>query len=136
MRSIAVLIDLPPSRKSERRLPLPRTQPLLPILASSTHADGYNLLPAWSGETDRSPRQEFFYWTDDGDLAALRYNNWKIHFMEQRGEGLDVWQEPFVSLRFPKLMNLRADPFEDADVPCTCAGSSRMLWPGSSPSSG
>jgi arylsulfatase A-like enzyme len=80
------------------------------------HIDGYNFMPYWAGEDDASPRQEFFYWTDDGDLAALRYNNWKIHFMEQRAEGLDVWQEPFVSLRFPKLMNLRADPFEDADI--------------------
>ena len=80
------------------------------------HIDGYNFMPYWAGEADASPRQEFFYWTDDGDLAALRYNNWKIHFMEQRAEGLDVWQEPFVSLRFPKLMNVRADPFEDADI--------------------
>jgi arylsulfatase A-like enzyme len=82
----------------------------------TVHIDGYNFLPYWAGEADASPRQEFLYWTDDGDLAALRYNNWKIHFMEQRAEGLDVWQEPFVSLRFPKLMNVRADPFEDADI--------------------
>jgi arylsulfatase A-like enzyme len=80
------------------------------------HIDGYNFMPYWAGEDDAAPRHEFFYWTDDGDLSALRYNNWKIHFMEQRGEGLEVWQEPFVTLRFPKLMNLRADPFEDADL--------------------
>jgi arylsulfatase len=80
------------------------------------HLDGYNLLPSWSGEAADSPRREFFYWTDDGDLAALRYNDWKIHFMEQRGEGIEVWQEPFVPLRFPKLMNLRSDPFEDAAI--------------------
>ena len=80
------------------------------------HIDGYNFMPNWSGEDEAGPRREFFYWTDDGDLAALRYNNWKIHFLEQRAEGLDVWQEPFVALRFPKLMNLRSDPFEDADI--------------------
>ena len=79
------------------------------------HLDGYNLLPVLSGEVDESPRSEFLYWTDDGDIAALRYNNWKVVFMEQRAHGFDVWQEPFVTLRFPKLMNLRADPFERAD---------------------
>lgn len=79
------------------------------------HVDGYNLMPLWSGEATESPRQEFFYWTDDGDLAALRFNNWKVHFLEQRAEGLDVWQEPFSPLRLPKLMNLRSDLFEDAD---------------------
>jgi len=55
------------------------------------------------------------YWTDDGDIAALCYNNWKIVFWEQRAYGFDVWQEPFVTLRFPKLFNLRTDPFERAD---------------------
>ena len=80
------------------------------------HLDGYDMMPSWAGESDAPPRQEFFYWTDDGQLAALRFNDWKIHFMEQRGEGLEVWQEPFVPLRFPKLMNVRSDPFEDADV--------------------
>ena len=80
------------------------------------HLDGYNLMPFWSGDTTEPPRQEFFYWTDDGDLAALRFNNWKVHFAEQRAEGLDVWQDPFVQLRFPKLMNMRSDPFEDADI--------------------
>ena len=79
------------------------------------HLDGYNLLPFFKGEEPLSPRSEFIYWTDDGDIAALRYNNWKIGFMEQRGHGFDVWQEPFVTLRFPKLFNLRTDPFERAD---------------------
>ena len=79
------------------------------------HLDGYNLLPFFKGEEPVSPRSEFIYWTDDGDIAALRYNNWKIVFMEQRGHGFDVWQEPFVTLRFPKLFNLRTDPFERAD---------------------
>ncbi len=79
------------------------------------HLDGYNLLPFLKGEVDNSPRNEFLYWTDDGDIAALRYNNWKIVFLEQRAHGFDVWQEPFVALRFPKLFNLRTDPFERAD---------------------
>ncbi|HET6347887.1 MAG TPA: arylsulfatase, partial [Candidatus Krumholzibacteria bacterium] len=79
------------------------------------HLDGYNLLPYWSGKTDTSPRHEFFYWNDDGSLVALRYDNWKLVFQEQRSEGFDVWQEPFVTLRLPKLFNLRSDPFEKAD---------------------
>jgi len=79
------------------------------------HLDGYNLLPFFKGEVAEGPRNEFLYWTDDGDIAALRYNNWKIVFMEQRSHGFDVWQDPFVVLRFPKLLNLRTDPFERAD---------------------
>ena len=79
------------------------------------HLDGFNLLPFLKGEVPKSPREEFLYWTDDGDIAALRYNNWKIVFLEQRAHGFDVWQEPFVALRFPKLFNLRTDPFERAD---------------------
>jgi arylsulfatase A-like enzyme len=62
-----------------------------------------------------SPRREFFYFNDDGSLVGLRYNQWKIVFAEQRGSGFDVWQEPFVPLRVPKLFNLRSDPFETAD---------------------
>ncbi len=79
------------------------------------HLDGYNMLPLFSGEVETSPRHDFLYFTDDGDVAALRYNNWKLVFMEQRAHGFDVWQEPFVVLRFPKLFNLRTDPFERAD---------------------
>ncbi|MFT5904602.1 MAG: arylsulfatase A-like enzyme [Cryomorphaceae bacterium] len=78
------------------------------------HLDGYNLMPALKGEGDW-PRKEFLYWTDDGEVAALRYDNWKIVFLEQRGHGFDVWQEPFVELRLPKIFNLRTDPFERAD---------------------
>lgn len=81
----------------------------------NVHLDGYNMLPYLNGETDIGPRDEFVYWTDDGDIAGLRYNNWKIVFMEQRAHGFDVWQDPFVVLRFPKLFNLRMDPFELAD---------------------
>ena len=82
----------------------------------NVHIDGYNFMPSWAGETETPPRQEFFFWTDDGVLAALRFGNWKVHFAEQRATGLDVWQEPFVPLRLPKIMNLRSDPFEDADL--------------------
>jgi arylsulfatase A-like enzyme len=81
------------------------------------HIDGYNLLPYLSGETDESPRKGFIYFSDDGDLVALRYDNWKMVFMEQRSPGtLEVWAEPFTALRVPKLFNLRTDPFERADT--------------------
>jgi arylsulfatase A-like enzyme len=78
------------------------------------HIDGYNLLPALKGE-EAWPRREFIYWTDDGSVAALRYDNWKVTFLEQQAEGLKVWQEPFVELRAPKITNLRMDPFERAE---------------------
>ena len=61
------------------------------------------------------PRHEFLYWTDGGDIAGLRYNQWKLVFMEQRAHGFDVWEEPMVTLRLPKIFSLRADPFERAD---------------------
>jgi arylsulfatase len=83
----------------------------------TVHLDGYDLLPYLTGEAPDSPRTEFFYFSDDGDLVALRYDNWKLVFMEQRLAGtLQVWFEPFVPLRAPKLFNLRTDPFERADV--------------------
>jgi arylsulfatase len=81
----------------------------------NVHLDGYNLLPYFKGEVNEGPRKEFFYWTDDGQLANLRYDRWKMVFMEQRGHGFDVWQEPFVTLRVPKLFDLKGDPFERAD---------------------
>ena len=81
------------------------------------HIDGYNLLPYLTGEADRSPRPGFVYFSDDGDLLALRYDNFKLVFMEQRVPGtLQVWAEPFVILRVPKMFNLRTDPYERADV--------------------
>ena len=81
------------------------------------HLDGYNLLPYLTGEVPASEREGFFYFSDDGDLVALRFDNWKVVFMEQRAPGtLRVWGEPFTPLRFPKLFNLRTDPFERADV--------------------
>lgn len=78
------------------------------------HLDGYNITGALAG-TAPNPRKEFFYFNDDGSLVALRYDKWKIVFAEQRAEGFDVWQEPFVPLRLPKIFNLRSDPFEKAD---------------------
>jgi arylsulfatase A-like enzyme len=81
------------------------------------HIDGYNLLPYLTGEVDKSPRQAFVYFSDDGDVLGVRFDNWKVVFMEQRVPGtLQIWAEPFVPLRVPKLFNLRTDPFERADV--------------------
>jgi arylsulfatase len=79
------------------------------------HLDGYNFLPYFQGREAQGPRREIFYFSDTGDLLGLRYNQWKVVFMEQRAHGFDVWQEPFVFLRLPKLFNLRTDPFERAD---------------------
>ena len=78
------------------------------------HLDGYDLGPALKGEAEW-PREEFIYWTDDGSVAALRYENWKISFLRQDALGLDVWTRPFVQLRAPSLVNLRMDPFERAE---------------------
>jgi arylsulfatase len=81
------------------------------------HLDGYNFLPHLTGDEKQGPRNEVFYFSDDGDLTALRYRDWKIIFLEQRATGtLQVWAEPFVPLRFPKLFNLRRDPYERADA--------------------
>jgi arylsulfatase len=79
------------------------------------HLDGYDLGPALKGEAPW-PRKEFIYWTDDGSVAALRYENIKVTFLEQEAEGLHVWQKPFTELRAPKLTNLRMDPFERAEA--------------------
>ncbi|GIU51603.1 arylsulfatase [Shewanella sp. KT0246] len=80
------------------------------------HLDGYNFLPYLTGKEKVGPREEIFYFTDDGDLAALRYKNWKAVFLEQRVTGtLQIWAEPFVELRLPKIFNLRMDPYETAD---------------------
>jgi arylsulfatase len=84
------------------------------------HIDGFNLLPFIKGEVKENPRKGFLYWSDDGDLMALRVGNWKCTFMEQRAKGFKVWEEPLVAKRLPDLYNLRSDPFErateDADV--------------------
>jgi arylsulfatase len=79
------------------------------------HLDGSNQLPYLTGEVDESPRRHFFYVSDDGDLTGLRYDNWKIVFMEQRAEGtLNVWAEPYTELRVPRIFNLKTDPYEKA----------------------
>ena len=80
------------------------------------HLDGYNFLPLLTGKTKEGPRHEIFYFSDDGDLTALRYNDWKMIFMEQKTQGtLRVWMEPFVPLRLPLIFNLRRDPYERAE---------------------
>jgi arylsulfatase A-like enzyme len=81
------------------------------------HLDGYNQLPYLTGQVEKSPRRGFFYFNDDGDLVCLRFENWKVVFMEQRAPGtLRVWAEPFTPLRLPKMYDLRADPYEQADI--------------------
>jgi len=83
----------------------------------SVHLDGYNFLPYFKGEEKKGPRVEFFYFSDDGDLTALRYDHWKCVFMEQRVQGTcAIWSDPFVVLRVPKLFNLKTDPYERADI--------------------
>ena len=79
------------------------------------HIDGYNTLPYLMGQTDRSPRDWFFYTNDDGLIVAIRYGDWKAVFHEQRAKTMQLWAEPFVPLRLPKMFNLRRDPFERAD---------------------
>jgi arylsulfatase len=81
------------------------------------HLDGYNLLPYLTGAQAKGPRKEFFYFSDDGDLTGLRFDNWKFVFMEQRAPGtLQVWAEPFTRLRVPKMFNLRLAPNERASI--------------------
>jgi arylsulfatase len=81
------------------------------------HIDGYNLIPYLTGQDKKGPRPGVIYFSDDGDLVGLRYDNWKIVFAEQRKQGtLAVWAEPFTFLRIPKFFNLRTDPFERADT--------------------
>lgn len=79
------------------------------------HIDGYNTLPYLTGETEQSPRDWFFYTSDDGQVTAIRIGDWKIVFCEQRAKTMQLWAEPFVPLRIPKIFNLRRDPFERAD---------------------
>ncbi|CAN5514475.1 arylsulfatase [soil metagenome] len=81
------------------------------------HLDGYNMLPLLTGETTKNPRESFMYFNDDAQLVAVRYDNWKLVFMEQRTKGtLKIWQEPFTPLRVPNIYNLRTDPYEFADI--------------------
>ena len=81
------------------------------------HLDGYNQLPYLTGQQERGARKEFIYFNDDGDVVAMRYENWKAVFEEQRVNGtMRIWAEPFTKLRVPKFYNLRSDPYERADV--------------------
>lgn len=80
------------------------------------HLDGYNLLPYFEGEVTSSPRKDFLYWSDDGDLFAIRVLNWKIDFIENNNTGLEIWRNGFITLRAPKIFNLRSDPFERGDA--------------------
>ena len=81
------------------------------------HLDGYNLVPYLTGKEKESPRKEYFYFSDDGDLVALRFDNWKAIFAQQRAPGtMLVWSEPFVHTRLPWLFNLRTDPYEHATI--------------------
>jgi len=81
------------------------------------HLDGYNFLPYLTGQEKKSPREEFFYFSDDGDLTALRFDNWKVVFAQQRAPGtMLVWGEPYVQTRIPWLYNLRTDPYERASI--------------------
>jgi arylsulfatase len=81
------------------------------------HLDGYNQLDYLTGKTDKSARNEFYYFNDDGDLVSMRYGDWKLVFEEQRAPGgWAVWQDPFTTLRVPKMFNLRMDPYERADI--------------------
>ena len=81
------------------------------------HLDGHDQLPYLTGEVDQSPREHFFYVSDDGDLTAIRFDCWKLVFLEQRATGtLQIWAEPYTQLRVPKVFNLRTDPYERADL--------------------
>ena len=72
-------------------------------------------MPFFKGEAKESPRKEFLYWNDDGELVAVRVGDWKVVFKAQEHKGMDVWRREFTNLRAPKLFNLRADPFERGD---------------------
>lgn len=81
------------------------------------HLDGYNFLPFLTGETDKGPREELFYFSDDGELMALRYNDWKVTFMKQNEAGtMLTWSTPMETMRVPWIYNLRRDPYEFATV--------------------
>ena len=81
------------------------------------HLDGYNTLPYLTGQEEKGPRKEIFYFSDDGDLTALRWDDWKAIFMEQKTPGtLRVWMNPFVPLRIPLMFNLRRDPYERSEI--------------------
>jgi arylsulfatase len=74
-------------------------------------------VPYLTGQDEKSPRESFIYCNDDQQLDAVRYDNWKLVFLEQRAPGtLEIWANPYTSLRVPKMFNLRTDPYERADI--------------------
>ncbi|WP_084812209.1 arylsulfatase [Flammeovirga pacifica] len=81
-----------------------------------TTIDGFNMMPYFTGKAEESPRHNFIYTSDDGDITAVRMDDWKVVFMEQRAKTMQVWAEPFVKLRIPKVFNIRRDPYERADT--------------------
>ena len=81
----------------------------------NVHLDGYNMLPYFTGEVKESPRQSLVYFSDDGELMAVRLGDWKLQFAVQRAFQMNVWAEPLVKLRLPHIFSLRRDPFERAD---------------------
>jgi arylsulfatase A-like enzyme len=91
----------------------------------NVHLDGYNFLPYFSGEEETAPRREFFYFSDDGLLVSARVDDWKLVYAEQRAQRFDVWRDPFLVLRIPKVFHLRRDPFERAD---TDSNSYNLWW--------
>jgi arylsulfatase len=80
------------------------------------HLDGYNLMPFFKGEVKEAPRKEFLYWSDDGDMMAIRVGRWKVVFLMQEHEGIDVWKREFTKLRAPMIFDLLGDPFERGDT--------------------
>jgi arylsulfatase A-like enzyme len=94
-------------------------------MAHKVHLDGYNQLPYLEGNEPNGARHEFYYFDDDGDLVAMRFDNWKMVFCEQRAPGqMEIWANPFTCLRLPKMYNLRMDPYEHADI----SGSGYDQW--------
>jgi arylsulfatase len=89
------------------------------------HLDGYDFLPYLTGAAEKGPRQEFFYFSDDGKLVSMRNGDWKLVFAEQRAHRFDVWRDEFTDLRIPKIFHLRRDPFERAD---TDSNSYNVWW--------
>ncbi len=89
------------------------------------HLDGYNFVPYLEGKEKQGPRTDFYYFSDDGKLIASRDGDWKLVYAEQRAKRQDVWRDPFVELRIPKVFNLRRDPYERAD---TDSNSYNLWW--------
>ena len=127
----AVIIPTQPQSRPMRNFPCPEVIAGNAVGFKETykvHLDGYNLLPYLTGEETKGPRKEFFYFSDDGDLTALRFDNWKLVFAEQRAPGtLRVWSEPFTHLRVPLIYNLRLDPYERANKAGRCCGAAAFI---------